>query len=158
MSKIDYSVSINRFIAFSLSIFVLILSVLGFMMVIALSLAYEHHIMDAIMVFYYWDKMEFYRHPGRPFIFVSVLRRFYEVTTSIFVVLSLFCAFQDGTSSEVSYVHLILLILIFTITLIFIEMVYRCRWKKYFADNWRFKRTLQNDTTGFYRQDWNRQL
>lgn len=139
----------------ALTLFGLILSVLGFMVVITLSLGYAHHETDIIMIFYYWDKMEFYRHPKKPFFFFNMQRYFYEITIALFAVLFLFYAFQSWTSLAVFPEHLVWPILVFAIAFV-IEGLYRLKWNQYFSECWRFDEALREDTERRYRQEWDK--
>jgi len=137
-----------------LSSFGFILSVIGFMVVISLSLGYAHYIGDITMILYYWDKMEFYRHPKKPATFRDVHRRFFEITIVLFTVLFLFYLSRTWEPLAVLHEHPIWLIGISIIILIHIEGVYRWKFEKYATECARFKKALQNDFEGKYRDDW----
>jgi hypothetical protein len=123
-------------------------------MVISLSLAFDHHKADTTMILYYWDKMEFHRHPKRPVFFVNVNRQLYETTTALFAVLLLYYASQKTTSLAGICNNPLGLILVFGTVIVIIEVLYRMKWEKYFKESWRFERVLRNDTEGRYRKDW----
>lgn len=127
-----------------LALFGLILSVLGFLVVITLTLGHLHHITDIVMIFYRWDKMEFYTHPKKPVYFMNIHRYFYEITIALFLALFLFYIRK----------HWFWLIVALIIS-VFIEVSYRCKWKKYSDECWRLEKALKNDTKGRYRKDWN---
>jgi len=139
----------------ALALFGLILSVLGLKVMIALSLAYEHHKTDIIMIFYYWDKMELYRHPKRPVFFVGELRRFYEITIVLFAALSLYYGHLVWGPLELFHNHPLWLLMISAIIFIHIEGFYKLRWEQYFAESWRFTRILRNDTERRY-ENWDK--
>lgn len=133
--------------AFMLTLFGLILSIVGFMIVIALSLGYLHHIVDIVVVYYYWDKMEFYRHPKKPVRFATWHRYFFEITIALFSVFFLFYILQVKTL--VHLVSLWILIVFFT------EVIYHYAWgKKYALKCVNFMKKLRNDTKGEYRSFW----
>jgi len=136
-----------------LALFGLILSVLGFLVVIALTLGYAHHIMDIVMIFYYWDAMEFYRHPKKPVHFMDAHRCFYEITIALFAVLLLFYLSQAWDAIALFHKHWILLIA-FALIFAVIEGLYRLRWKEHFSKCWRFINALQNDFEAKYRDNW----
>lgn len=119
-----------------LALFALILSVLGLLVVITLSLGYEHYITDATMILYVWRKLEFYRHPAKPFHFKTVYRFFYEITIALFVTLLLYTKSQN----------LILLIVVFIVVVMVAEGIYRKFWKRYFDDLRDFRKKLKEDT------------
>ena len=137
-----------------LAFFGLILSVIGFFVVTALTLGYLHHITDIVMIFYYWDKMEFYRHPGKPALFARAHRWFFEITISLFVILLLVYLPQAGISLPHFHENPPWLIATFIGIFIVIEGLYRCEWEKYSSDCVRFKNALQNDFDGNYRKKW----
>lgn len=140
-----------------LVLFGFILSVLGFQVMVALSLGYDHHISDIVMIFYYWKKMEFYRHPKKPVLFMSALRYFYEITIALFAALSFYYGYQVWDLLAIFHDRLILPFLIFILFLAHTDLLYRWRWEGYLKDTWRFTRALQNDTEGLYR-DWFKHL
>lgn len=136
-----------------LSLFGLLLSVIGFMVTVSLSLGYDHYIGDITMILYYWDKMEFYRHPGKPATFRDVHRKFYEITIAFFAVLILFYLSRDWTFLVLFREQSALLIVIFIIIYAVIEVLYQWKWEKYATECSRFKKALQYDFEGKYRQD-----
>jgi len=127
-----------------LVLFGLILSVLGFLVVVAVSVGYEQYMLYIVMVFYSWNKMEFFRHSTKPVHFRTVHRCFYEITTAFFAVLSLFEVFQ----AQISFM-LVFIAIFFTI-----EVLYQLFWKRYSKDRWLFTDILREDTKGEYRNDW----
>lgn len=137
-----------------LALFGLILSVIGFLVVTALTLGYLHHMTDIDMVFYYWDKMEFFRHPRKPALFGSAHRWFFEITIGLFAVLLLIYLPQAWTSLPPFHDYPGLLILTFITIFIVIEGLYRCEWKKYSNDCVRFRKALKYDFDKEYRKKW----
>ena len=133
--------------------FGLILSVFGFQVMISLSLGYDHHISDVIMVFYRWNKMEFYRHPDKPVYFMNVLRYFYEITITLFASLFLYYGYQAWEGLVIFHYHPLWLTVVSVIIFGHIEMLYRWKWEPYFKENWRFQRALRNDIERRY-EDW----
>ena len=135
-----------------LAFFGLILSIIGFFIVNALTLGYHHHITDLVMIYYYWDKMEFYRHPKKPTHFSISHRWFFEITIALFVVLLLVYLPQAGISLPYFHENPPWLIVIFISIFIVIEGLYWWKWENYYSDCMRFKKALQNDLDGEYRK------
>lgn len=138
-----------------LVLFGLFLSWLGFNVVITLTLGHLHHITSIVMIFYYWDKIEFYRHPGKPVLFMNILRRFYEFTFSLFVALLLFYISSFCVYLETLHTHPVILIPVAFIVFIVFDALYLYKWEQYSTDNWVFDSALKNDTEGIYRREWN---
>lgn len=132
----------------------LILSIIGFFIVITLSLGYEHHISDIYMIFYRWDKMEFYRHPSKPFYFLDLHRWFFEITITLFSVLLISYGYQGLTSRAPSHGFLAVLTVMFVIIAYGIDKLYQIKWVRYVKECWDFEKALRNDTEGTYRKDW----
>ena len=128
-----------------LVLFGLVLSIIGFLIVITLSLGYEHHITDIYMIFYRWNKMEFYRHPPKPIYFMNIHRWFYEITIALFAALLLYYGFDNWTFLVVS-----------VIIFVHIEGFYQLWWKKYIEECWEFEAALRSDTEGRYRKEWDK--
>jgi len=145
-------------LAVLLAIFGLILSVIGFQIVIALSLGYLHHITDIAMIYYYSDNMEFYRHPKKPVRFGTGHRRFFQSTIALFGALSILYirqdTLQDATQPEPSLIYWALPALLWIIISVTIEVGYQCTWKGYSIDCVRFMKALQRDFEGKYRREW----
>ena len=120
-----------------------------------MTLGYLHHITDIVMIYYYWDKMEFYRHPKKPIRFGNVHRWFYEITIALFSVLSLFYLSQAWEPLAVFHEHPIWFIGVSIFIFVHIEGIYQLIWKKYFEKCMLFIRALRNDTEGRYR-DWDK--
>ena len=135
-----------------LAFFGLILSIIGFFIVNALTLGYHHHITDLVMIYYYWDKMEFYRHPKKPTHFSISHRWFFEITIALFVVLLLVYLPQAEKSLPHFYENPRWLIVTFIGIFIFIEGLYQCEWEKYTSECSRFKKALQSDLDREYRK------
>ena len=122
--KINCGQHINAVPAVLLTFFGFILSVIGFLIVIATSLGYLHYIADITMIVYRWDKIEFYKHPGKPVRFQEAHRMLFEITTALF--LALFLYYIDY---EWKWVVPALFII-----LIFVELLYQFRLKTYFRE------------------------
>ncbi len=135
-------------------LFALVLSIIGFMVVIATSLGYEHYISDIVIIVYRWNKVEFYDHPKKPVHFANVHRMFFEFTVSLFFTLLLFVL-----SSKYDFLHLLReafwFFIFFIIVFFAIETLYEFTWFDYFSESWQFNRLLKDDIRGFYRKDWN---
>ncbi len=162
--KIEFNQQADFVLAFFLASFGLVLSVIGYFVVIAVSLGYDHYIGDITMILYYWDKMEFYRHPEKPATFRDVHRLLYEITIALFAALLLFyaCLFyayrasEDCNSPTISLVQMILLIVAFIAIFSIIKILYHCRWKWYATECKNFKKALQYDFDGEYREKWDK--
>lgn len=96
------------------------------------------------MILYYWDRMEFYRHPGKPVHFKTVYRWFYEITIALFAALLLYYKFQSRNW----------LITGFIIAFIFFEGLYQVWWKRYFKKLNDFKTILKGHTGKAIRENW----
>lgn len=87
-----------------LSVFGLILSVIGFSMVVAFSLGHKNYIMNIVTILYTWNMKEFYKDWEKPFHFKRVHRWFFEATFALFfilcVMLSLRYVFQGSVTFE----------------------------------------------------------
>ena len=137
-----------------LIIFGLALSISGFLIVIATSLGYLHYIADIVMIVYYWNRMEFYKHQEKPIRFGDVHRLLFEFSIALFITLLLLHITHSGTS-PVLFPPLVWPFIVLGI-FVFIEWVFRLTWRKYFRECWNFASILKNDTEGRYRSDWNR--
>lgn len=140
--------------ALLLTSFGFMLSVIGFLVVVSTSLGYLHYIADITMIVYHWDKMEFYKHPGKPIRFGDVHRWLYEITTALFLTLLLY--YIGLCYIDNNLLRLLLSVLAFIATLSFIQLFYWLRWSKYFDECWKFARILKDDTEGRYRSDWDK--
>jgi hypothetical protein len=140
---------------FLLALFGFILSIIGLRVVVSLTLGYDHYIGDITMILHYWDKMEFYRRPKKPVTFRKVHRRFFEVNISLFAMLSLYYGAQQMSFLAVFHEHLILPVLAFFITFVVIEVLHQCRWERFSRECVQFKKALQYDFDGKYREEWN---
>ncbi len=157
------SESTNFVSAFLMASFGFILSVIGFQVVVTLSLGYDHYINDITMILYYWDKMEFYRRPKKPVIFRNVHRRLFQFAIALFVALSLYYA--SGATAALGGSRVIFLLgllsehwsfpmLTFLIIFLIIEVLYYCRWEKFSRECSRFREALQYDFKGIFREEW----
>ncbi|MBU7012406.1 MAG: UbiA prenyltransferase family protein [Theionarchaea archaeon] len=142
--------------AFLLASFGLIASLVTFLMIIAVSLGYDHYIVDITMILYYWDKMEFYRRPGKPVTFRKVHRWFFEITIALFATLLVYYASQKTAFLGVFNEHWGVPVLTFFIVFVIIEVLYQCRWEKYSSQCARFKKALRYDFDGKYRKEWSK--
>lgn len=136
-----------------LALFGLILSVFGFLIVITLSLGFDYHMSDVVMIYYFWDRTEFFRYPKKPIFFMDIHRYFYEITIALFAVLSLYHAHQICDLLELFHEKPFLHIVAFFAIIIFIEWLYRRRWPKYFGYIRQFMNVLRDDIEGTYRKD-----
>jgi hypothetical protein len=139
------------FTALLLASFALIFSVIGFYVLAALTLGYEHHISDIVMIFYYWDIMEFYRHPQKPTYFERAHRWFFEFLISLFIVLILYISLKHLNSHDPPC--WILFALPLPIVLL-IEKAYQKTWGKDYMECVRFSRALRNDFMRSYGKKW----
>ncbi|KYK34615.1 MAG: hypothetical protein AYK18_13870 [Theionarchaea archaeon DG-70] len=140
-----------------LALYGLILSVFGFMIVIALSLGHHNYIMNIVTICYRWDVMEFYANPGKPVFLKRVFRYLYEITSALFGALLLFYVFRAWTFLAVFRGYLIWLLMLFAIIIIFAALeglLYRRKWSKHVTERKDFVKTLRNDTGGIYRKEW----
>ena len=153
MSKIpepDFSL-ILVFVSFGL-----ILSVFGFMVVVAQSLGHHNYIMNIVTICYRWNVLEFYANPKKPVYYKRVHRWFFEITIALFIVFSLVYGYRAWTAGPLFHEHRIWLIVVFIIIPFVIEGLYLLRWRKYSNERNDFKKTLRNDTEGIYRKDWDK--
>ena len=139
---------------FLLILFVLILSVLGFLMVTALSLGHMNYIMNITVILYHSDRMEFYEDPKKPVHFKTLCRYFYEFTIALFTALMLFYGHEIWPALTLFHEHPALLSFVFAGIFVIIELLHRLLWKRYFKDRKHFIEVLQEDTEGFYRKKW----
>lgn len=153
MLQAGYSHQMDFSLISALALFGLILSEMGFLVIIGASLGYVHYITDIVMIYYYWDTLEFYRHPAKPVYFAVLLRFFYEIMTALFAVLFLFYAYRIWTSLVPFHEYLILLFVGFIIYT-GMEWLYKFKWREYFVENWYFIKTLRSDIEGYYRSEW----
>lgn len=168
MSKIDYDQPMNLLLALSVSLFLLILSVLGFGVVISQSLGFQNYIMNVLMILNYWKKTGFYKDPKKPFFLKRSYRYFYEITIWFFMAFSLFFAYQflSQNLDPTGLLYKVLISIPFRAFLIIllmaapflIEMVlYRRRWKKYSMKRLLLIKALRNGI-GLYQPDWDKQF
>lgn len=150
----EESTSVSSGPAFLLVLFGLILSVLGLLVVLAVSLGYENYLSDVVMVFYVWDKMEFHSHASKPIHFRSMHRYFYEITIALFLVLTMIFSPPVWHPLEVFQQKVHWQIVGFIVIVLVIELLYHCTLGKQFRVRWRFAEALQKDTNGRYRKEW----
>lgn len=139
---------LDKFSSLLLASFGIILSLIGYMVVIAVSLGYDHYIGDITLILYYWDKMEFYRRPGKPITFRNVHRWFFEITIVLFSGFILHYLFQTFNVDSVWLIPTSILILAA------VKAWYHCNWKEHSTECARFKKALQYDFDGKYREKW----
>lgn len=125
-----------------LSSFGLILSALGFFMVIALSLGHQNYIMNIVVILDHWDEKKFYKDPEKPFHFKTVHRWIFEFTTALFVVLFLFYLSRTWIFLPSFHEHPIWFIPLFVISFAIIEELFRKKWKKEFVKREKFMKEL----------------
>lgn len=168
MSQMDFGNILNYGLALTLSIFVFIFSILGFFMVIALSLGHKNYIMNILVILEFCNKTGFYKDPQKPFHFKIVYRWFYEITISFFAALSFFFASRvwPTISEKVlsvlyrvwripsSYGDAVLSILAFALTIFVFKLYYLICLGKHFKKRNEFIAALQRSKGGIYRLDW----
>lgn len=127
--------------ALLLAFYGLVLSVIGFLIVIALSLGHQNYIMNIVVILNKWGKTEFYRDWHKPIHYKTVHRWFFEINIALFGVLLLFY----GSSLTIFQEHPALLILIFVCFLVIIDGIYRGFWGKSFEARKKFIEKLHPD-------------
>ena len=137
-----------------LLMFGLILSVLGFFIMISLSLGHQNYIMNIVTICYYWNLSEFYANPRKPVYYKTLHRWFFEITIALFVVLFLFYGYWGLTSSTPSTRSVVALIGAFIIIAYAIDKWYQKTWRKYSKERQDYIWALRNDTEGIYRKEW----
>ena len=75
---------------FFLALFGLFFSLIVFFIVIALSLGYEHYLTDVMIILHHWKRIDFYRHPYKPFHFKKVYRYFYQFAIALFAAIMMY--------------------------------------------------------------------
>lgn len=119
----------NSGLSLVLALFGLILSVVGFFIIVALSLGHQNYIMNVVVILKCWKKSEFYRDWEKPVHYKDWHRLFFEITITLFAVLCLHFGYHpDAASLSRSIWLAIASIAIF----IHIEMLFRLKWKKEF--------------------------
>ena len=170
MSQMDFSNSLNYGLALTLSTFVFIFSMLGFFMVIALSLGHKNYIMNILVILEFWNKTGFYKDPQKPFHFKIVYRWLYEITISFFAALSFFFASRIWPTISEKVLSLlyrvwripsslddaILFFLVFAIFTTGIKLYYLICLRKHFRNRDEFIAALQRSKGGIYRLDWDK--
>ncbi len=136
-----------------LAFFGLILSLVGFLITVALTLGHHDHKMNVSAILYYWDKMEFFVFPKKPFRYKTAHRWFFEITISLFAVLSLFYAPKSWNFLAI-FQEQRFLVITAIIILVFIEVLYQWRWEKYSIERFLFRKALLKDKKGKYRNNW----
>lgn len=136
MGQIGFSDQINLIPILLLVFFGLILSVVGFFIVIAFSLGHQNYIMNVVVILLCWKKSIFYRDWEKGVHYKEWHRYFFEIIFALFAVLLIFCILGSLLSLEKLLEHQFWLIAGFPIALVLsflvIEGYYRRRWKKEF--------------------------
>jgi hypothetical protein len=162
MRYVDYNKQTDLIIASLLIFFILILSVLGFQLVIALSLGHENYLMNIEMILNYWNKTGFYKDPEKPFHFKVVYRKFFETTISLFLALLVFCVLYICKILVLPHDHVILLttgfLTLFILIFIVVERVYKFKWKKEFDLREEFIKKIRSCKKGVYQYNWDQQF
>ncbi len=123
-------------LSFLLAFFGLILSILGLLVVISVSMGYIHYITQITMIVDSWKKIEFHRSPKKPLHFMTIHRCFYEITIALFSVLTLSFICEN----------FIVYIFVFVAVWAFSEGLYHGKWKKYFKKHHTCMQELQEGT------------
>ncbi len=106
-----------------------ILSVIGFLIVIALSLGHQNYIANIVVILVHWNKQRFYKDWEKPLHYKEVHRRFFEIAIALFLMLLLFCTSQD----KISFTSIRKVVLLIAIGLV-IARLCRFIFKKEFQD------------------------
>lgn len=136
--------------------FGLVLSVIGFFIVVSQSLGHRNYIMNIVTICYYWDVLEFYADPKKPVYYKVTHRWLFEITIALFAVLCIAFGYLALTHNRLSCEYWILLIAISVFFSFFIDRLYQERWRRYSRERGDFISALRNDTEGVYRSDWNK--
>ncbi|KYK33841.1 MAG: hypothetical protein AYK19_12800 [Theionarchaea archaeon DG-70-1] len=112
-----------------LVLFGLILSVVGFHIVVALSLGHQNYIMNIAVILYCWKKTEFYRDWEKHVHYKKWHQRFFEISIALFAVLTLYCILLTNQKlSEMfrkdSVLYIVLFISLWIVIFIIIERRY----------------------------------
>ncbi|KYK37159.1 MAG: hypothetical protein HXS46_18755 [Theionarchaea archaeon] len=137
MGQIGFGEQTNLGPILLLALFGLILSVVGFFIVIALSLGHQNYIMNVVVILCCWGKSEFYRDWKKPVHYKEWHRLFFEITIALFAALSLFYIFLAWFSLEVFVerpIYAAPFIIIWVVIFALIEKLYRWKWKGEFEN------------------------
>lgn len=147
--------------AILLALFGLVLSVIGFLITVALTLGHLNHKLNVMMILYSWSKTEFYIDPKKPVPYKTVHRWFFEITIALFASLLLFYSFKSWTySTDREQTVLFILATVIIFGAIFgvisyaIDALYKDRWRKYSRERVIFLKALRNDTERHYEGEW----
>ena len=136
IGQLGFGDQINLIPILLLAFFGLILSVVGFHIVIALSLGHQNYILNVVVILYRWKKSFFYRDWEKGVHYKVWHRYFFETIIALFLVLLLFCIWGYLFSLERFLEHLIWLIAAFisiwALIFVGIEIYFQKRWKKEF--------------------------
>ena len=159
MSRIDFDERINLSLAFFLSFFLLIFSILGFMVAISQTLGHKNHILNVLMILDYWNMTGFFKDPKKPFHLKRSYRYFYEITIAFFVALSIFYVSEILNPIEEPnklFILIPILIGVFIFVCCFIEKVlYRCYWEEHILKRNLLIEALRKSTGGqYYCPNW----
>ena len=122
-----------------LAFFGFVLSVIGFLIVVALSLGHQNYIMNIVVVLDHWEAKEFYKDYAKPLHYKIVHRWFFEIIIALFGVLSLHYVSKTRTSPEILQNPWILLIAAFIIIGI-IKALFRLTLQTAFDSRKQFKK------------------
>lgn len=141
-----------------LLLFGLILSVLGFFIMISLTLGYQNYIMNVVTICYRWNLLEFYANPEKPIFYKSVHRWLFEITIALFSVLLFSYGCQGLISRTLSHKSQVVLTVVFVIIVLGIaygiDQLYKRTWRKYGGERQAYIKVLREDTEGKYRKEW----
>ena len=114
-----------------IALFGLALSVMGFFILMALSLGHQNYIMNVIVILHKMGKTRYYIDWKKPVHYKDFHRMFFEIAIGLFAALFLFYG-SHVWDSLVAFQNSAILILIVSVVFLHIEAVYRLTWKKHF--------------------------
>lgn len=162
MSRIDLEESINFALASLLSLFLLVLSGLGFRVVVSQSLGHHNYVLNVLMILDCWNKTRFYKNPKKPCFLKESCRQFYEITIAFFVTLFffyVFYAFEGKAPDTVSFKQVLVFFVIFLLLFISIGKLYRWKWGMYATKRRLFMAALRKSKGEFCKYDnWDEDL
>ena len=145
-----------------LCLFLLILSVLGFRVVISQSLGHHNYIINVLMILECWGKTGFFKNTKKPFFLKRSCRKFYEATIAFFFTLFVFFAFyaiKGKVPDTITFIQGIFFIVVFSFIYFFIEHVlYKYKWSRYSMGRRLLIEAIRKGEKKFYRPDWDLQL
>lgn len=137
IGEIGFGERTNFGLTLVLSLFGLILSAIGFLTVVALSLGHQNYIMNIVTILKEWNATKFYKDYEKPVHYKIVHRWFFEIAISLFLVLSLFFVSQIYTFPK-SLLGPLFLLVVGIITIIVIKALFRLTWQKAFDSRSQF--------------------